>query len=218
MFTTHNPAILRRALAGILSVATIAIAGCGSLQPPVEDRARAEFPAQESSAPAEQDEPAEPETTEQKSGQATRAETTATGTRLKAGQRAVIPYRKGTIGVTVTDVEKGDPADLLRQYGQRAKGITPYYIRFTIENVDGTDHSYSSGPILSLVTADGGGTGAVLTGTMPDCDRESAPQGFSEVGASFESCRLAGARTGVAIVGAKFADADYREEPVVWRR
>ncbi|MCF6468797.1 hypothetical protein FAF44_10400 [Nonomuraea sp. MG754425] len=57
-----------------------------------------------------------------------------------------------------------------------------------------------------------------VIGTMPDCARQSAPKGFSSPGASFESCWLSGARTGVAIIGAKFADEDYRDKPVVWRR
>ncbi|MEO3803022.1 hypothetical protein [Nonomuraea sp. B1E8] len=230
MFITHDPAVLRRALAGVLTMAAaLTVSGCGALQPSAENRAQAQAPARESAAPAEteESEPAPQESTEQESTEQksteqetgrTNAETTAAGTRLKLGERAVVPFRKGTIGVTVTAVEKGDPADLVRERGQRAKGITPYYIRFTVENVDGTDHSYSSGPSLSLVTADGSGTGAIVTGGMPGCERESAPRDFSTAGATFTSCRLGGARTGIAIAGAKFDDDDYRDKPVVWRR
>ncbi|MGP3929321.1 hypothetical protein [Nonomuraea sp. KM88] len=229
MFITHDPAVLRRALAGVLSMAAaLTVAGCGALQPSAENRAQAQAPAREPAAPAEteESEPApqeatEQESTEQETGRTsaeTTTETTAAGTRLKLGERAVVPFRKGTIGVTVTAVEKGDPADLVRERGQQAKGITPYYIRFTVENVDGTDHSYSSGPSLSLVTADGSGTGAIVTGGMPGCERESAPRDFSTAGATFTSCRLGGARTGIAITGAKFDDDDYRDKPVVWRR
>ncbi|TDD09046.1 hypothetical protein [Nonomuraea diastatica] len=225
MFITHDPAVLRRALAGVLSMAAaLTVSGCGALQPSAENRAQVQAPARESSAPAETEESepaqkqtAEQETTEQDTGQ-TSAETTAAGARLKFGERAVVPFRKGTIGVTVTAVEKGDPADLVRERGRQARGITPYYIRFTVENVDGTDHSYSSGPSLSLVTADGNGTGAIVTGSMPGCERESAPRDFSTTGATFTSCRLGAARTGIAITGAKFDDDDYRDKPVVWRR
>ncbi|TDE59761.1 hypothetical protein E1295_02430 [Nonomuraea mesophila] len=208
MFNTHDPAALRRALAGVLCTAALTVTGCGALQPQAGNRADAEAPARESSAPAqpEESEPAPEESAPEESAEPesgrTNVKATAPGTRLTFGRRAVVPYRKGTIGVTVTAVEKGDPAELVREYGRRAKGITPYYIRFTVENVDGGDHAHSSGPLLSLVTADGNGTGAVLTGTMPDCERESAPSDFTTAGATFTSCRLAGARTGVRIVGA----------------
>ncbi|MFG1694060.1 hypothetical protein [Nonomuraea sp. NPDC049309] len=223
MFTTHDPVLPRRAMAGVLGLAVTVISGCGALQPPAEPPApHASAPAQaQASAPAatpRASEPASANIDGEQPEQATGARTTPQGTRLELGRRAVVPYRQGTIGVAVTAVEKGDPADLLRRFGQQAKGITPWYIRYTVWNVDGADLSYASGPSLSLVTADGNGTGAVVTGTLPGCDRVSAPKGFSKVGASFTSCRLAGARTGLEIVGAKFADGDYRRAPIVWRR
>ncbi|WP_052424073.1 hypothetical protein [Nonomuraea candida] len=143
---------------------------------------------------------------------------TEAGTELRLGERAVLPHRKGRIAVTVTSVEEGDRDAFERRFGQRARGIVPYYIRYTVENVDGTDLSYTSAPYLRLVTADGRGTGAVVVGGMSDCRRESAPRDFDRAGATYETCRLAGTRDGVEVAGAGFDEDDYRDDPVVWRR
>ncbi|MEU6714317.1 hypothetical protein ABZ897_22860 [Nonomuraea sp. NPDC046802] len=209
---------MRRALIGVLGATAIAISGCGTMLP---GQTSAEAPAQSSSpaAPPEPDKstPAQESAPEQDSAAPTSVKMTAPGTQLKIGERAVVPSRKGPIGITVTAVKAGDPAELQRQYGERAKGITPWFIRFRVENVDGADHSFSSSPLLSPVTADGRGTGAVLTGSLGDCKRESAPKDFAQAGAKFMSCRLTGARPDVEIVGAKFDNDDYREDPVVWR-
>ncbi|WP_049565887.1 hypothetical protein [Nonomuraea sp. SBT364] len=143
---------------------------------------------------------------------------TPPGTELRLGERAVLPFRDGVIGVTVTAVDAGDRAAFRRQYGERAAGIVPYYIRYEVENVDGSDLSYSSGPSLGLVTAHGGPTGAVVSGSMPDCERANAPKGFTRAGATFSSCHLSGAAGRVEITGAEFDMNAYRDAPVSWRR
>ncbi|MBE1586962.1 hypothetical protein ACFPOI_00900 [Nonomuraea angiospora] len=48
------------------------------------------------------------------------------------------------------------------------------------------------------------------------CKRQ--PRDFARAGASFETCRLAAARSGIDIVGAKFDQDNYRKDPVEWRR
>lgn len=53
---------------------------------------------------------------------------TAPGTKLKVGDRAVLPFentsdKKGTIAVTVTAIEKGTEADMAA-FGDKAKGMT----------------------------------------------------------------------------------------------
>ncbi|MBF8192691.1 hypothetical protein ITP53_44830 [Nonomuraea sp. K274] len=222
---TQGSTATRGTLMGVLGAAVIALSACGDLRPATEPAP----PAQAATAPGEaapeesaQEEAGPEESAQEESGQAetkpAASKLTAPGTKLRVGQRAVVPDRKGPVGITVTAIEAGDPAALVRERGRQAKGITPHYIRYTVENVDGTDHSYSSGPVLSVVTADGGGTGAVLTGTMPGCERETAPRDFTQVGASFETCRLTGARTEVEIVGVKFDSDDYRESPLLWRK
>ncbi|MGY5025026.1 hypothetical protein ACWGHQ_14225, partial [Streptomyces griseus] len=67
---------------------------------------------------------------------------TAPGTKLKTGDRAVLPFRytsdkQGTIAVTVTAIEKGAESDMAA-FGDKAKGMTPYFIKMKVENVGGT--------------------------------------------------------------------------------
>ena len=146
------------------------------------------------------------------------AELTKPGTRLRVGERAILPSRDATIGVTVTAIKKGDRRAFVNRFGARAKGIVPYFIRYSVENVDGSDLSFRSAPYVTPITATGGSTGAVVSGSMDGCERQSAPRNFTKVGATFTTCRLTGARAGVKITGVKFTDDDYRDDPVVWKR
>lgn len=147
-------------------------------------------------------------------------EVTAPGTELKVGDRAVLPYeytseKTGTIAVTVTAIEQGTEADMAA-FGEKAKGMTPYFIKLTVENVGGTDLSYAS---LKLSGAlDGGkGTGVVLTGDIPGkCDHEGASAEFTTKGASYETCSLS-ATTGAPVTAASFDEGDeYSDSPVLW--
>ncbi|WP_338900230.1 hypothetical protein WBG99_05575 [Streptomyces sp. TG1A-60] len=145
---------------------------------------------------------------------------TAPGTELKVGDRAVLPFeytseKKGTIAVTVTAIEKGAEADMAA-FGEKAKGMTPYFIKMKVENVGGTDLSYASLK-LDGVLEGGAGTGVVLFGDIPGkCDRESAPTEFTTKGASYETCALSATKSS-PITGASFDEGDaYRDSPVVW--
>ncbi|GAA3685924.1 hypothetical protein GCM10022224_058400 [Nonomuraea antimicrobica] len=225
---------VRAMLLTAVAMTTMTLTACGTLVPADRQTSEAgmatEQPSQSSTAegPGEgdpqastsPDEAASDSSDEAGSDEAASApgKTTKAGTRLQIGEQAILPYRNGTIGITVTAVEKGDPAELEREFGARAKGIVPYFIRYTVANVDGEDRSFASAPYLQPVTATGGPTGAVVTGSMDGCERESAPKDFAQAGATFETCRLTGARSGVEIVGAEFDDDTYRDKPVVWRR
>jgi hypothetical protein len=145
---------------------------------------------------------------------------TAPGTELKVGDRAVVPFeytskKKGTIAITVTAIEKGAEADMAA-FGEKAKGMTPYFIRMKVENVGGTDLSYASLK-LDGVLEGGAGTGVVLIGDIPGkCDRETAPTEFTTKGASYETCTLT-ASTGKPVTAAEFDEGDaYGDSPVVW--
>lgn len=145
---------------------------------------------------------------------------TAPGTKLKVGDRAVVPFeytskKKGTIAVTVTAIEKGAEADMAA-FGDKAKGMTPYFIKMKVENVGGTDLSYASLK-LDGVLEGGAGTGVVLIGDIPGkCDRETAPREFTTKGASYETCALSATKT-APVVGAEFDEGDaYSDSPVVW--
>ncbi|SEF38209.1 hypothetical protein SAMN05421837_11943 [Amycolatopsis pretoriensis] len=146
---------------------------------------------------------------------------TKPGTELKLGERAVVPFKygttkSGTIAITVTAIEKGANADLAK-YGDKAKGITPYYLRATVENVDGADLAYSSISLRAL-GSDGRSTGVIITGSTDQCKSGTAGKDFTAAGAKFETCTLQGAREGAAVEAATFDKGDgYDKSPVVWK-
>ncbi|HEX7307652.1 hypothetical protein [Lentzea sp.] len=146
------------------------------------------------------------------------AEVTPPGTKLKVGARAVIPYtlsdKSGTMAVTLTAIEQGAKEDLAK-FGDKAKNITPFYLRVKVENLSGTDLSYTS-VSLRGVGADGKGTGVIISGDTDKCDSQSAPRTFTTAGASFETCVLSGAPDGSAVTGAEYNRAEYTKSPVVW--
>ncbi|MFC8537441.1 hypothetical protein ACFUJY_26495 [Streptomyces sp. NPDC057249] len=144
----------------------------------------------------------------------------APGTKLKVGDRAVLPFtygtsKEGTVAVTVTAIEKGTEADM-SPFGEKAKGMTPYYIRMKVENVGGTDLSYSSLRLRGKL-AGGAPTGVILIGDLPGkCDSESAPRDFTTKGASYETCSLSATKTDPIAV-ASFEEGDaYSDSPVLW--
>uniref|UniRef100_A0AAU3GYP8 DUF4352 domain-containing protein n=1 Tax=Streptomyces sp. NBC_01401 TaxID=2903854 RepID=A0AAU3GYP8_9ACTN len=145
---------------------------------------------------------------------------TAPGTKLKIGDKAVLPFeytsdKKGTIAVTVTAIEKGAESDM-EAFGDKAKGMTPYYIKMKVENVGGTDLSYASLK-LDGVLEGGSNTGIVLIGGLPDkCKNETAPRDFTTKGASYETCSLTATKTD-PVTAASFDEGDaYSDSPVVW--
>ncbi|MFB7919568.1 hypothetical protein [Streptomyces sp. NPDC056061] len=144
----------------------------------------------------------------------------APGTKFKIGDRAVLPFKygtdkEGTVAVTVTAIEKGAEADMA-PFGDKAKGMTPYYIRMKVENVGGTDLSYASLRLRGKLEG-GGPTGVVLIGDLPGkCDNETAPRDFTTKGASYETCSLSATKTDPIAV-ASFEEGDaYRDSPVLW--
>jgi hypothetical protein len=144
----------------------------------------------------------------------------APGTKLKIGDRAVLPFKygtnkEGTVAVTVTAIEKGAEADMA-PFGDKAKGMTPYYIRMKVENVGGTDLSYASLRLRGKLEG-GGPTGVILMGDLPGkCDNETAPRDFTTKGASYETCSLSATKTDPIAV-ASFEEGDaYRDSPVLW--
>jgi hypothetical protein len=147
------------------------------------------------------------------------AKTTPPGTKLKLGARAVVSSSDGTIAITVTAIEAGDKAAFDQKYGDKAKEITPYYIRFTVENVDGSDMSFTSSPSLHGDTADGTGTGVIVTGEVGDCTDDGAPKDFKTAGASYQACKLAGGTAVDKVTAATYDATDsYDGNPIVWQK
>lgn len=145
---------------------------------------------------------------------------TAPGTKLKVGARAVIPYassdKNGTMAVTLTAIEQGAKEDLAK-FGDKAKHITPFYLRVRVENLSGTDLRYVSVSLRGL-GADGKGTGVIISGETPNCESTSAPKTFTTAGASYETCVLSGAPDGSKVAAAEYSRGDgYDKSPVVWQ-
>ncbi|MGW1316919.1 hypothetical protein [Streptomyces sp. NPDC002426] len=174
------------------------------------------------SAPAPSDPGSESPSAEPSDDGATPADgdVTAPGSKLKVGDKAVLPFtygtdKKGTIAVTVTAIEKGAEADM-DKFGAKAKGMTPYYIRMKVENVGGTDLSYASLRLRGQL-AGGGPTGVILIGDLPGkCDSETAPRDFTTKGASYDTCSLSATKT-EPVAAASFDEGDaYSDSPVLW--
>ncbi|SDJ08302.1 hypothetical protein SAMN04488074_101461 [Lentzea albidocapillata subsp. violacea] len=144
---------------------------------------------------------------------------TAPGSKLKVGARAVIPVatgdKTGTIAITVT-IEAGEKADLAK-FGDKAKHLTPFYLRAKVENLSGTDLSFTSIGLRGL-GEDGKGTGVIISGDTPKCDSTSAPKTFKTAGETYETCVLSAAQDGLKVAAAEYNRGDdYVKSPVVWQ-
>lgn len=164
------------------------------------------------------------------------AELTPQGTELAMGDKAVVPFHasgeKGLVGVTITKIDKGAPADLAPlKLGPRADGLTPYYIRTTVSNESGTDFAGSSLVSLNGLLADGSEAGGVYSvpSSFAPCGKGSAGDDFVTAGTTYETCTIALAQEGAEVTGASYdvdayddaapegAKADYAAEPITWK-
>ncbi|EHY89432.1 hypothetical protein SacazDRAFT_02536 [Saccharomonospora azurea NA-128] len=214
----------RIALAATVATLALGLTACGSKESGSAEASGNDTQttaASSSAAPPEA--PASSAAEETAANKATPGEITPPGTELKVGETATVPFTygtdmSGTIAITVTDIEKGSSSDLA-QFGDRAKGLVPYYIKFTVENVEGTDLSYSS-VRLRANTADGRGTGVIISGDVEGkCESETAGRDFTTAGATFETCALQASQEGVDVVSAEFNEGDdYQDDPISWTK
>ncbi|MFD3486087.1 hypothetical protein [Streptomyces sp. NPDC058665] len=205
----------RIAFAAALVTMALGLSACNGDD---EGAAAQDSPAASTSDPAEDPDPDPDPASSEPSAEG--GDTTAPGTELKVGDRAVVPFeytseKKGTIAVTVTAIEKGAEADMAA-FGEKAAGMTPYFIKMKVENVGGTDLSYASLKLNGVLDG-GGATGVVLIGDIPGkCDNETAPAEFTTKDASYETCSLS-ATKGTAVTSASFDEGDaYSDSPVTW--
>ncbi|WP_236809160.1 hypothetical protein [Amycolatopsis albispora] len=196
--------------AAALATIGLGLSACGSEQKPPAAPAPPAPSTPAASAPASDNAEAAP----------VEGDITAPGTKLKLGERAVLPFeytkqKKGTIAITVTAIEKGSESDMAA-FGEKAKGMTPYFIKMKVENVGGTDLAHASLK-LNGVLEGGSGTGVVLIGDIPGkCDNETAPAKFTTTGASYETCSLSASKD-KPVTAAEFDEGDtYQDGPVVW--
>ncbi|MCT2592967.1 hypothetical protein LHJ74_27985 [Streptomyces sp. N2-109] len=216
----------RMAVVSVIGAVTFALTGCGGDDDSSDSssdsssESKPEAPAEDSAAPESSPEEAPEESSP--AAKPAKVEVTPPGTKLKIGEPAVVPYdkagSKGAISITVTGVDKLDKAAFDKAMGDKANpDITPYCVRYTIENADGSDLGGTYPPNLSGVSESGGSTGAVVFGaSLPDCEEGQAPDEFAKKGASYKSSRLQGAGPGLTVAGAEYDDEDYSDKPIVW--
>ncbi|OZM74438.1 hypothetical protein CFN78_04785 [Amycolatopsis antarctica] len=209
----------RLGLIGTVAIAASLLAGCsdeeGAAAPPAAPPAPAPVdaaPENESEAPASDSE------------EAPAGEAAAPGTEYSLGDKAVVPYKsgsnEGTIGITISAIEKGTPEDLAPlDLGDKAEGQVPYYIRVAISNEGGEDMAFTSAPRLTGQLPDGGMAGRVsIIGDFEKCQNESAPKDFTAKGASYETCVLAVAPEASSVDSVRFTEGDqYEDAALVWK-
>ncbi|WP_370933441.1 hypothetical protein [Amycolatopsis sp. cg13] len=187
-----------------------ALSGCSSSDDKAPTPAIATPPASSSAAPASSSAAAP-------AGDSASAEYTKQGTKLKIGEKAVVPFKSqkntGAIGVTVTGIDKGVEADLAPlKLGDRAKGMTPYYIQVKVTNETGSDFAYSSLGLMNGLLADGtSGPHVTVIGKFEKCDSGNSGKAFTTKGASYTSCVLALAPAGAEVKGASYGASTYRD-------
>ena len=153
---------------------------------------------------------------------------TTAGSELKFEEKALVPLKskgvEGTVGVTATGIKKGDPADLARlNLGDRAAGLTPYYVTFVVTNESGTDFAFASPGTTGGQLGDGSRAQTVFASGFPPCQRESAPRDFTTKGATFTTCTLTLAGGSSAVTAASYSggagsgDTNYSRNPISWK-
>ncbi|MEF2528656.1 MULTISPECIES: hypothetical protein [Streptomyces] len=191
----------RRATTAVIGLAvagTLTLTGCKNGN---EELAPAPS-APASSAPAGGDQSAAPATPD--AGQSSGAPAGGTpagmakpGQTFKIGETATVPFdygktKGGTIALTVTAIEQGNPSDLdVFKLGDQVKGKVPYYIRYSIKNVGTVDLSYTSVGHMKGLLGDGSEAGKLsVIGKFEKCPNDSLPKGFTN-GQTATGCAVA---------------------------
>lgn len=149
------------------------------------------------------------------------------GQAFKLGETATVPFTygstKGTVALTVTSVDQGQPADLdSLKLGDKVKGMIPYYIHYTVKNVGTTDLAYSSvGHIKGLLPDGSEAQGVSVIGKFEKCKDDSLPKGFTN-GQSQTNCVIALAPSAqTKVTGAEYWGDPYNNlnnsKPLTWK-
>ncbi|MFF4183467.1 hypothetical protein ACFYZ9_09775 [Streptomyces sp. NPDC001691] len=199
---------------GVAVVGVLALSGCQNNDDKGDGGKASNPPAAGSSQPSQ---PAQPSASApaQGGGTAGGAGMAQAGQSFKIGEAAQIPFSygtttKGTIALTVTSIDQGQPGDLAPlKLGDQVKGKVPYYVRYSIKNTGTTDLAYASvGHIKGLL---GDGTAAqdlMVIGSFDKCPSDSLPKGFTN-GHTQTGCAVALAPSAAT----KVTSAEYWGDP-----
>ncbi|PPK96035.1 hypothetical protein CLV92_105135 [Kineococcus xinjiangensis] len=157
--------------------------------------------------------------------------TTAAGAVLGFGETATVDFSStdepgGRVQVRLDAVDTGNPQDLESLgLGDRAAGMVPHYLRFTVtgvansQNLEFSDLNHNLGGLLP----DGSEAAKVhLLGDFAPCNGESFPSGFAD-GASFQTCVVYLASPTAPVTGASYEDSGtpydlFDGAPIRWQR
>jgi hypothetical protein len=140
--------------------------------------------------------------------------TAKAGQSFKIGQPAQIPFSsgktKGTIALTVTSIDQGQPSDLAQfKLGDQAKGKVPYYVRYSVKNVGTTDLSFAAVDHMKGLLGDGTeAQDLMFISKFDKCPTNTLPSGFTN-GRTQTSCAVALAPSSAT----KVASAEYWGDP-----
>ncbi|MFI8084162.1 hypothetical protein ACIF6L_25590 [Kitasatospora sp. NPDC086009] len=136
------------------------------------------------------------------------------GQTFKIGQPAQVQFSsgstKGVIALSVTAIETGDPADLAAlKLGDKAKGLVPYYVRYSITNTGTTDLAFTSVDHVKGLLPDGSeAQELMIIGGFAKCANPSLPKGFTN-GQTAQGCAVALAPAATKVSGAEYWGAPY---------
>ncbi|MGO9976782.1 MAG: hypothetical protein ACLP01_29080 [Solirubrobacteraceae bacterium] len=215
------------AVAGLAAVVGAALlAGCGSSSThsstsSAAANSSASGSSTAASAPASTNAPAAPAS----SSGASSGQLTAAGTKLKAGQAAVVEYNNDggaptyKLRITVLSIKAGSLADFKAiSLSGVPKGDTPTYVQIKMTNLSSSSMNTSSNDPADSVQAyepnGNGDSNLIITGYFPPCNDVSTPNPF-KAGQTFTTCETyfePGEATQIGYNG----NADTVNNPIFW--
>ncbi|MEV4757809.1 hypothetical protein AB0J86_22210 [Micromonospora sp. NPDC049559] len=128
---------------------------------------------------------------------------TRPGTRLRFGQKAIVPIRQyhpwrgfteGTLGIVVERLQHVPATRVEGNFDASSRELlnrsTAYYVKIVITNESGNPMSLDV-PRLDGVTRDGRSTDTALHGgELPGCEERGSPEPFGHRGATWVTCEL----------------------------
>ncbi|WP_371503030.1 hypothetical protein OG871_37720 [Kitasatospora sp. NBC_00374] len=147
----------------------------------------------------------------------------APGTTVKIGAAVQLPFSyggdQGAIALTVTSIEKGDPADLASlKLDDNAKGLMPYYIHYRVTNIGNTDLSFTNVSHIKGLLADGTEAPDLMVfGTFAKCSDGSMPSEFTN-GKSADLCIPAMSPKTSRVAAVEYWDDPYTlDNGITWK-
>ncbi|MFE2283994.1 hypothetical protein ACFXDJ_07470 [Streptomyces sp. NPDC059443] len=179
---------------GLAAVGALTLTACNGDD---ADAAKTPPPAASSQAPTAPATPtAAPASSAPAEGYGGGGETAKAGQTFKIGQPAQFPFAsgstKGTIALSVTSIDEGQPADLEPfKLGDKVKGMVPFYVRYSVKNTGSTDLSFASvGHIKGLLPDGTEAQDLMVIGKFEKCPSDSLPKGFTN-GQTATGCAVA---------------------------